>query len=92
MDTFNRTVEVIERNDISVTEVVLHIRSLKDILTARLCETFVTTDEKAQLDVLVEAGDISAEEFYGAVKNFYSIALDYLDHWAASFEGTEKLG
>lgn len=60
-------------------------------MQARLEESFIPSDIKTQLDTLVEAGDIKADNFYCAVRSFYSASVDYLDNWSCSLENTKEL-
>ncbi|XP_051883018.1 uncharacterized protein LOC127576542 isoform X1 [Pristis pectinata] len=88
---FQKAVEVIEKNESSVTEVALQIRALRESLAERLREKSVTSDTKILLQCLVEDGEITEGKFYNAVENFFSTALSYLDQWKPAFECTELL-
>ncbi|XP_062916330.1 uncharacterized protein LOC134352791, partial [Mobula hypostoma] len=88
---FQKTVEAIERNDSSVMEVALQIRALRENLVEGLREKFVTSDTKILFQCLVEDGEITEEKFYGAVENFFSTAVSYLDRWRSAFECAELL-
>uniref|UniRef100_A0A8C2HJN4 HAT C-terminal dimerisation domain-containing protein n=1 Tax=Cyprinus carpio TaxID=7962 RepID=A0A8C2HJN4_CYPCA len=52
---------------------------------------FIPSDIKTQLDTLVKAGDIKADDFYCAVRSFYSASVDYFDNWSCSLENTKEL-
>ncbi|XP_059807060.1 uncharacterized protein LOC132381581 [Hypanus sabinus] len=88
---FQKTVEAIEKNDSSVIEVALQIRALRESLAEGLKDKFVTSDTKILFQCLVEDEEITEEKFYGAVENFFSTAVSYLDRWRSAFACTELL-
>uniref|UniRef100_A0A8C2HNR2 HAT C-terminal dimerisation domain-containing protein n=1 Tax=Cyprinus carpio TaxID=7962 RepID=A0A8C2HNR2_CYPCA len=88
---FHRALKTVEQDNISATEVALHIYDLRNVLQARLEESFIPSDIKTLLDTLVEAGDIKADDFYCAVRSFYSASVDYLDNWSCSLENTKEI-
>ncbi|XP_074873076.1 uncharacterized protein LOC142024770 isoform X2 [Carettochelys insculpta] len=88
---FRETVEAIEKNDLAATEVALHICALQNNLAERLRDRFVTSHAKILLQSLIESEQITEQEFYTEVENFYLTSLMYLQEWKPAFEAPEKL-
>ncbi len=73
--TFHRALETVEQDHIYATEVAVLTHDLRKILQARLEELFIPSDIKKQLDILVKAGDMQAENLFCAVRNIYSASV-----------------
>jgi hypothetical protein len=88
--SFRKYISLIEKDNISATEVAMKIGNLVNSLESRKSEAFVTTDVKKQLKMLVDLGDINEVKFFEVVENSYETSLQYANKWKCSLENTEK--
>jgi hypothetical protein len=80
---------LIEKDNISATEVSMNIENLVNNLESRKSEVFVTTDVKKQLKMLVDSGEINEAKFPKKFENFYKTILEYVNKWKCSLGNTE---
>jgi hypothetical protein len=79
---------LIERDNISATEVAINIENLVNNLESRESEVFATTDVTKQLKMLVDSGEINEAKFFEAVENFYETSLEQRFSTAGQRPGT----
>jgi hypothetical protein len=72
-------ISLVERDNISATEVIKNIENFVNNLESRKSEVFVTTDVKKQLKMLVDSGEINEAKFFEVVENFYETSLEYVN-------------
>lgn len=90
VSTFQIYISLIERNNISATEVAMNIENLSNNLESRMNESFITKDVKKQLTVLVDSGEITEAAFLKVIKHFYETSLEYINKWKCSLGNAEQ--
>jgi hypothetical protein len=90
MSTFQTYISLIEKDNISATEVAMNIENLVNNLESRKIEVFINTDVKKQQKMLVDSGEINEAKFFEVVEDFYGTSLDCVNKWKCSLGNTEK--
>jgi hypothetical protein len=89
VSTFQAYISLIEKGNISATEVAMSIKNLVNNFEYRKIEVIVTTAVKKQLKVLVDSGE-NNEAVFEVVENIYATSLECVNKWKRSLGNTEK--
>ena len=86
MKYFNQTILKLEKESISVVEVVLVLSELKQNLLAKKENNFLSSQAIMLLRKLEEAGEVNVERFYKKARNFYDKCLSYLGLYNGAYK------
>jgi hypothetical protein len=74
VSTFQTCSSLIEKDNISATEVAMNTEDIVNNSEFRKSEIFVTTDVKKQLKMLVDSGEINEAKFVELVRSSMKLA------------------
>jgi hypothetical protein len=76
---FQTYIKSIKCDDISATEVALHVDTFRNILVERKNEKFIGTTVKLELAKLLSNNKITEESFFTVIENFYEPSVQYIE-------------